>query len=273
MLIRGGQWGTGAGAKTIELGGGLRLYMVWIPPGSFIMGAAPAPTDMRHDTADWLDEYLRNDPLVTPVAHQVTLTHGFWLGKYEVTQDQFLKVAGYNPASYEKLSSWRDLFSCFGEDPPLPVDCVSWDYCQEFVTNLNAMTGGHFRLPTEAEWEYACRAGTQTAFSFGDSEKQAYKYGWFSTVFMHPVGRKKPNALGLYDMHGNVYEWCQDWWGDYPNEPVTDPTGPESGTAHVMRGGSSAEYPILCTSAIRMYGPSKRIKPPYGRVGFRVASD
>jgi formylglycine-generating enzyme required for sulfatase activity len=144
-----------------------------------------------------------------------------------------------------------------------PVEKVSWDDAVEFCRNLSAMpaekkAGYIYRLPTEAEWEYACRAGTTTEYSFGDSDSALGDYAWYdenSGRTTHPVGGKKPNPWGLYDMHGNVFEWCQDWHGDYPSGSVTDPTGAAVGSYRVYRGGSWDYYSGVCRSAIRFIAP------------------
>jgi formylglycine-generating enzyme required for sulfatase activity len=192
------------------------MEFCYIPPGTFIMGEENA-------------------------AHQVTLIKGFHLAKYLVTQAQWQAVMGENPSHFK------------GQD--LPVETVSWEDCQKFVDRLNRM-GGLFtyRLPTEAEWEYACRAGSTTGYCFGDDEGRLGEYAWYSANSdskTHPVGKKKPNAWGLCDMHGNVWEWCQDWYSDYPNGPVTDPTGPNNGSFRVMRGGSWNNNAGNCRSANR----------------------
>jgi formylglycine-generating enzyme required for sulfatase activity len=176
-----------------------------IPAGTFLMGSEREP----------------------PV-HEVTLTRAFHLGRFPVTQAQWEAVMGTNPSQFQ--------------GPDRPVEQVSWDDCQAFVERLNAAGQGTFRLPTEAEWEYACRAGAPGKFCFGDHEEKLGEYGWYSANSggqTQPVGQKTPNACGLHDMHGNVWEWCQDWWDDYAAEPVTDPQGAPSGFlgARVFRGG------------------------------------
>jgi formylglycine-generating enzyme required for sulfatase activity len=150
---------------------------------------------------------------------------------------------------------------------------VSWDDAVEFCRKLSELpgeksTGYVYRLPTEAEWEYACRAGTTTEYSFGDSKSELGDYAWYdknSGKTTHPVGGKKPNAWGLYDMHGNVFEWCHDWYGDYPSGSVTDPTGAASGSYRVARGGSWSLYSDHCRSANR-----SRSTPDSRHLGFRV---
>jgi formylglycine-generating enzyme required for sulfatase activity len=153
------------------------------------------------------------------------------------------------------------------KNPASPVEEVTWDETHVFLAKI----GGGFRLPTEAEWEYACRAGSTTAYCFGDDVARLGDYAWFKDntgYTTYPVGQKKPNAWGIHDMHGNVCEWCEDWYGDYPSEPVTDPTGPESGAFRVRRGGCWNYEADASRSAFR-----GRSLPGYqdGRLGFRLA--
>jgi len=197
----------------------------------------------------------------TATPHKVTLTQEFHLGQYEVTQEQYEQVMGTNPSQFK--------------GPQNPVEKVSWDDAVEFCRKLSAMpaekkAGYVYRLPTEAEWEYACRAGTKTTYSFGDSDSELGDYAWYnenSGNTTHPVGGKKPNPWGLYDMRGNVWEWCQDWYGDYPSGSVTDPTGSASGSSRVYRGGSWLYNSDYCRSAIRFGDPPDR--RDYN-LGFRV---
>jgi formylglycine-generating enzyme required for sulfatase activity/serine/threonine protein kinase len=195
-------------------------------------------------------------------AHQVTLTQPFELGVYEVTQEQYEAVMGTIPSKFKGLQN--------------PVQTVSWNDAVEFCRKLSELpaekkAGYVYRLPTEAEWEYACRAGTTTTYSFGDSDSELGEYAWYrdnSGNTTHPVGKKKPNAWGLYDMHGNVFEWCQDWYGNYPSGSVTDPTGAASGRGRVLRGGSFDFQTSLVRSAYRDYVlPGFRLYT----VGFRPA--
>jgi formylglycine-generating enzyme required for sulfatase activity len=209
----------------------------------------------------WVSHRGSNDPEAgrdeEPV-HTVRLTKPFYLGKYEVTQPQWQAVMGYNP-NYDR------------GDPNLPVTVVSWEDVQEFIRRLNARERGtaFYRLPTEAEWEYAARAGSTTAFSFGNSAVDLGRYAWCgrnSDDNTHPVGQLRPNAWGLYDMHGNVLEWVQDWYGEYTPKPVPDPPGPSSGLHRVVRGGSWYNDARFCRSASRGYAT-----PGYvGYVGFRL---
>ena len=220
------------------------LDMVLVPAGRFMMGS---PVDER---GRWSDEGPQ---------HDVTITQPFYLGKHEVTQAQWEVVMGSNP-------------SYFGGRPNKPVEGVSWDNCQTYAERLNRMGQGTFRLPTEAEWEYACRAGTTTRFSFGDAlecgdETRFYcelpdQYMWWlgnneyggEAFGSKEVGRKLPNPWGLYGMHGNTREWCQDWLGAYSAEPQTDPQGPAAASYlvfRVLRGGRWYEYLRDCRSAYR----------------------
>jgi formylglycine-generating enzyme required for sulfatase activity len=176
-----------------------------IPAGTFLMGSK------------------QEQPI-----HPVTLTRPFDMGRFPVTQAQWEAVMGANPSQFQ------------GADRP--VEQVSADDCREFIARLNASGVGTFRLPTEAEWEYACRAGSTGKFCFGDDERLLGDFAWTSSNSdgqSQPVGRKKPNAWGLHDVHGNVWEWCQDWWDDYLPGPATDPQGAPSGFmgARVFRGG------------------------------------
>ena len=171
--------------------------------------------------------------------HEVELSRGFWLGKYEVTQGEWEAVMGNKPSSHTG-------------DARRPVERVSWNDVQGFIAKLNDAAGSDvYRLPSEAEWEYACRAGTSTRWSFGDDESRLGDYAWYhgnnSPSGTKAVGGKLPNPWGLYDMHGNVYEWVQDWYSSsyYNSSPRVDPPGPNTGSARVLRGGyvySGAQY-------------------------------
>ena len=214
-----------------------------IPAGTFTMGDASGDDDE------------------TP--HEVTLTKPFKMGVHEVTQDQYEQVMGVNPSDFKGANN--------------PVEMVSWEEAVEFCRRLSELpaekkAGNVYRLPTEAEWEYACRAGTTTMYSFGDDESKLGACDWYwenSGTKTHPVGGKKPNAWGLYDMHGNVLEWCQDWQGDYPSGSVTDPSGAASGSYRVFRGGCWYDAAVYCRSAYRRGDePSGRYS---GDFGFRVS--
>jgi len=219
--------------RSYRLPNGPRMEFVWCPPGTFMMGSLE-------------DERNRDD---NETQHEVTLTKGFWLGKYEVTQEQWQAVMGTNPSKTKS-------------GPKYPVKNVSWDDCQEFIAKLNDSVAGSFRLPSEAEWEYACRAGSTTMFYFGDmdvaerkwdrdffNKSEAEKRSLISSTF--PVGQDGPNPWGFYDMYGNVSEWCEDWFGDYTSGQATDPPGPNIGQFRVTRGGDSVFFPPNDFSAKR----------------------
>jgi formylglycine-generating enzyme required for sulfatase activity len=230
---------------TVDLGGGVKMEFVLIPAGSFMMG----------------DD--KGGPHQKPV-HKVTITKPFYLGKYEVTQEQWQAVMGNNPSHFK--------------GPKNPVEVVSWNDCQEFLAKLNEKLragGAKFSLPTEAQWEYACRAGTTTRYSFGDDMDQLKDYAWFGKEAegtTHPVGQKKPNAWGLYDMHGNVAEWCADWWDEwyyFRNPPANDPTGPNSGESRVLRG---CAWPFVSPDDFRCACRCYSVPRNCGAAnGFRVA--
>ena len=229
---------------TNELG----MKFAWIPSGTFVMGSPESEADRSSKET----------------SHKVTITKDFYLGIYTVTQEQWEGLMGSNP-SYTK-----------GAD--LPVYGVSWEDCQEFIKKLNAKTNGGYRLPTEAEWEYACRAGTTTVYSFGDviTLKDAnYASSILVSIFTlfllnspKAVGSYKSNAFGLHDMHGNVEEWCEDWYADYPDGAVTDPKGPATGTYRVLRGGSFNGFDSQARSSSRS-GISQT--DPLCTYGFRLA--
>ena len=187
--------------------------------------------------------------------HEVTLTKPFCMGKHEVTQEQWEAVMGKNPSSTKGAK--------------LPVTNVSWEDCQEFIKKLNARTDGGYRLPTEAEWEYVCRAGTTTAYSFGDKITPKDANYWDSKIDKPvAVGSYEPNAFGLYDMHGNVWEWCEDWRGEYPFAEETDPKGPANGEYRVLRGGSFHNNELCARSSLRNNDWSTNRASTYG---FRLA--
>ena len=226
---------------TIDLDGGVSMVLVRIPAGTFDMG------DLTGVCTD----------AERPV-HTVTISQPFYLGKYEVTETQWQAVLGPDPMLFD-----RDNF---------PVEQLSWNDCQAFCQAVQTQTGYAVRLPTEAEWEYACRAGTTTDYYFGNDAAQLGEYAWYwdnSGIRLHEVGGRLPNALGLYDMYGNASEWVQDWYGDYPATAQTDPQGAPSGDYRVIRGGSCCSYDYGCYSAYRHGGT----RPNHSRAhsGFRVA--
>jgi formylglycine-generating enzyme len=241
------------------------MKFVWIPPGFFIMGS-PKEEEGR-EWFDLMPELNAGFPIGTHVEnqHKVTLTKGFYMGVHVVTQELWTEIMGKNP-------------SHFKGEKNLPVETVSWGDCQDFLEKLRKKDGRPYRLPTEAEWEYSCRAGTTTPFHFGKtiSADQA-NYDGTQTYGQGKKGanRKKTtpvdsfpaNAFGLYDVHGNVVQWCQDWLGPYPQKDVVDPQGPNDGKWRVARGGSWMSDPGGCRSALHRGGdPNWRFK----FVGFRV---
>jgi formylglycine-generating enzyme required for sulfatase activity len=238
-----------------------------IPAGTFMMGSPE--TELGRDA----DEFQ----------HEATLTQDFYIQTTEVTQGQWQAVMGENPSSFQNCG-----LNC-------PVESVSWDDAQVFIERLNAQTtdGYEYRLPTEAQWEYAARAGSETAFCDGDitqpegNDPILNTLGWYREnsdagyagcserddgrcIGPQPVGGKNPNAWGLFDMHGNVWEWCQDWYGDYPSGSVIDPQGPSSGGSRVLRGGCWYDSPLSCRSANRFrdFPASSR----YFDYGFRLVA-
>jgi len=193
--------------------------------------------------------------------HKVRITRPFYLGKYEVTNGQyraFLKSRGYD-GSGDTDSDYLKHFrggSRMSTESNYPIVWVSWKNSSAFCRWLSQICGMTLRLPTEAEWEYACRAGTTTPRSFGSDSCALSDYGWHvgnSGDKTHPVGRKRPNSWGLYDMHGNVWEWCQDWYDEkyYAHSPEEDPPGPSGGDFRVVRGGSCGDNPGSVRSALR----------------------
>ena len=229
---------------------GIRQCLRWIAPGEFLMGSSESEAERDSDETQ----------------HRVILTQGYWLADTACTQALWQAVLGDNPSRFK------------GEGRP--VENVSWDDAQRFIARLNErIPEGGFRLPTEAEWEYACRAGTTTAFWFGDQvSPEQVNYNGDSPYAGGQKGLNRRetvavkalpcNGWGLYQMHGNVREWCQDWFGDYPVETVVDPTGPARGEGRVLRGGGWFSYGWFVRSAYRRhYVPGSR----YGAYGFRLA--
>ncbi|HEV8068339.1 MAG TPA: formylglycine-generating enzyme family protein [Planctomycetaceae bacterium] len=236
----------------------LRAKLVWIPPGEFTMGS---PKDEKGHLPD-----------ETQVP--VTLTTGFWLGEYEVTQAEWkhvIKTAPWSGTNYVK------------EGNDYPATHLSWDDAMKFCEKLTETERGarrlpkgwKYTLPTEAQWEYACRAGTKSRFSFGDNDSELGNYAWFEEnawdageKYAHLVGQKKPNAFGFYDMHGNQREWCRDWYGDRL-AGGTDPQGPSAGSLRVFRGGCLSDDGEQCRSAFRR-GRLPDFRANF--MGFRVAA-
>jgi len=210
------------------------MMFVYIRPGTFVMGSP------ENETCRASDE----------IQHTVSLTQGYYLQTTEVTQGQWKAVMGNNPSS----------FSNCGDD--CPVEQISWEDAQKFIQKINLHEKFNwYHLPTEAQWEYACRAGSTTALANGVLVETECSYdtnlnevGWYcgnANTKTYPVAQKKANAWGLFDMHGNVFEWCQDWYGDYPTNSVTDPLGPSVGSSRLLRGGSWSSEARFCRSSRR----------------------
>ena len=243
------------------------MKMTLIPAGGFMMGSPDS---------EWRAESDERPQ------HHVEITKSFHLGVYPVTQAEYEKVMGGTP-------------SCFKDKDHNPVEGVTWFDAVAFCNKMSevekiepfyeiseeavSIVGGNgYRLPTEAEWEYACRAGTTTKWFFGDKESRLKEYAWCEYPWYdrkhnggnttHPVGEKKPNPWGLHDMHGNVWEWCWDWYGDFRASPANDPNGPTTGEVRVLRGGSFFDGSLVVRSASRRsYQPTFR----FPMIGFRLA--
>lgn len=223
----------GPAEKTIvvELGDGVTMEMLPIPAGSFMMGSNAGDASEKQ-------------------VHPVTISKPFWMGKTEVTQAQYKQVTGETPSHFQGLEN--------------PVESVSWSDAVAFCRKLTERErqagrlpeGFEYTLPTGAQWEYASRAGSSTEYYFGDDADRLDEAAWYgenSGKETHPVAQKLPNAWGLYDMYGNVWEWCSDWYaGGYSPESVTDPQGPDLGTARVLRGGCMLSLASCCRSAERI---------------------
>ena len=237
------------------------IEFMWIPGGCFQMGQSEAEKDVL--IKEWgKDEY---DKIFSPELpqHQVCV-NGFWMGKYEVTQAQWQEIMGNNPEYFNHVKVDK-------ETENYPVE-MRLDDTQAFIKQLNTKSGNIFRLPTEAEWEYACRAGTETAYNFGDDIGQLSEYAWYaqnSGNHAHPVGQKKPNVWGLYDMPGNIWEWCVDTYHDSYQGAPTDGNAwvDYDEEAKVARGGSFYDHHLMVRCAFRWEGyPVVR----YFNVGLRL---
>ncbi len=244
LVVSSSTPGYGQQPKSITNSIGMKLVL--IHAGSFTMGSPEEEIGRKSDETQ----------------HEVTISKSYYLGVYEVTQEQYEKVMGSNPSTFKGAKN--------------PVETVTWDDAVSFCKKLSDMSEEkakerEYRLPTESEWEYACRATSGSAYCFGNSEDSFGEYAWVGEGALgttHPVGEKKPSRWGLYDMHGNVFEWCQDWVGEYPSGAATDPRGPGEGSSRGFRGGSWLVDAPGCRSADRRrYGPSRNIHC----LGFRVA--
>ena len=293
--------------KTLDLGNGVKLETVLIPAGKFIMGTPerekPAVGQTmagisagvllalvmtllirawkKHNRPQFSLAFMLLMTVVASIgvwggvrwrealkrvdanddehpAHEVTLTNVFYMGKYTVTQEQYQQVMRWNPSQFKGYSN--------------PVETVSWDETQDFCKNLTHQTKQPVRLPTEAEWEYSCRAGTRSTYYSGDTDKDLDRVAWYdsnSKNTTHAVGQKEANGFGLYDMQGNVWQWCLDLYGEdyYGKSPAKDPGGPTQGHGYVMRGSSWGDARVCCRSAYRSWHtPEHR----HDYHGFRV---
>ncbi|MDQ7822495.1 MAG: formylglycine-generating enzyme family protein [Candidatus Eremiobacteraeota bacterium] len=263
---------------SLDLGSGVKLELVKCPAGKFMMGSPE--TENGHSVYEG-------------PRHEVNFTEPFYMGIYPVTREQWVQVMGGDPSEGSKHHKARFLQpehlgkmvegdpSQFPGKPTQPVDSVSWKDAQEFCKRVSALTGKKVHLPSEAEWEYACRAGSTARFCFGDDPacKELTEYAWFtanSNDYTYPVGQKKPNDWGIYDMHGNVVEWMQDGLHYTYEGAPTDGSSWEanhkitpSGECRMMRGGCNNSHGEGCRSAGRDWGPKKN---RCGDVGFRVAA-
>ena len=238
------------------------MKLVYIPAGSFMMGNSLSAAQLAQEYGEVEGRFEDEFP-----QHKVRISKGFWMGQTVVTQGQYKSVMNAQPWSGENYVQ---------DDANNPAVYVSWDDAAEFCRTLSQQEGKTYRLPTEAECEYACRAGTTTRFSFGDSDLSLGDHAWFSDNayeegqgYAHSVGQKEPNPWGLYDMHGNVWEWCSDYYDGeyYSNSPSVDHKGPPRAVARCLRGGSwlSAVGSLRCS-----YRGSDDPGDRNGLVGFRV---
>ena len=238
-----GNYSTNRGAASLHFSvNGVNFEMIKVEAGSFIMGCT---SEQGGDCFDW-----------EKPSHRVTITQDYYIGKFEVTQELYQAVMGTNPSCWKEYNR--------------PVENVSWNDAMEFCAELSRLTGRQFTLPTEAEWEYAARGGkksTSAKYSGSSSVNNVAWYDGNSGSQTHPVGKLRPNELGIYDMSGNVWEWCYDWYGSYSSASQTDPMGPSSGSYRVLRGGSWGNNAGCCRVSNRgNLSPDRRIY----RNGFRV---
>jgi formylglycine-generating enzyme required for sulfatase activity len=238
------------------------MNLVYIPAGVFMMGDTSSAEDLVKEFGSNVQQYEHEFP-----RHAVKISNSFWMGQTEVTQGQYFSVMNKRPWLGKE-------FGIINGDAPAIY--VSWDDATEFCRKLSEMEGKTYRLPTEAEWEYACRAGTTTRFSFGDKGWLLHEYAWYNydsrkgvKIFAHPVKQKKPNPWGLYDIHGNVWEWCSDWYKSdyYAESPHDNPKGPVSGITRIIRGGSAG---LFQTHARCSFRDHRDPTDPTYSVGFRV---
>jgi sulfatase modifying factor 1 len=233
------------------------IVLVPIPAGEFQMGTA---AKKKGKQPQWMKP---------ETFHEVQISKPFYISACEVTQEQYEAVTAEKPWSGQPLVQ---------EEPTYAATYITWDQATTFCQTLSDTEGVEYRLPTEAEWEYACRAGPTTAYSFGDDRKKLTDHAWYDAnaykadeQFAHAVGQKLPNPWALYDMHGNAWEWCSDWYARYDTkqQATVDPTGPKKGQYRVWRGGSFAETPDNMRSASRVSYGRANYRPTY-LAGFRV---
>ncbi|MCR6727733.1 formylglycine-generating enzyme family protein [Agrobacterium fabrum] len=266
-LSNGGRWDSAIAQTAVDgsntFANSIGMEFLTIPAGRFMMGSPPTDSEARD---------------FEKPQHQVTISRPFLLGRVEVTQANWEAILGENPYQRDRSNPYYTLpgMSERITHPHHPAT-VSWNDAQEFIGALNEKEAGSlYRLPTEAEWEYAARAGTTTRYSFGDDERALESHAWYGGDFKtgghHPVGLKEPNPWGLHDMHGNVWEWVSDWYDPhyYAHSPAVDPQGPKTGTERVVRGGSWHTTATSWRTAFR-----RDYKPDYRgiSIGFRLVRE
>jgi formylglycine-generating enzyme required for sulfatase activity len=258
------------------------MKFVLVPPGEFLMGSTPEERDRALEEARSVDKssfYLDKIPSESP-PHRVRITQPFYLGVYEVTQEEYERLSGQNPSQFS--AHGKEAAKVSGVDTRrLPVEHVPFDDARQFAVRLGEAApeksaGRRYRLPTEAEWEHACRAGTATRYYFGDDRTLLADHGWFRANCSgrsQPVGSRQANAWGLHDLYGNALEWCQDWFSltYYAESPPADPQGPSSGSWHVERGGMTGSSEVGCRSAARHFHKSTDMA--YNAPGFRLVCE
>jgi len=248
---------------TLDLGKGATMKLVLVPAGKFLMGSKFSAAESVRRYGGKENHYADERP-----RHEVTISKPFYMGACEVTQAQWRAVMGAEP--------WKGkVWGKPGADHA--ASWISWHEVSTFCRKLSKKTGRKVALPTEAQWEYACRAGTTTVYCFGDDKSKLGDYAWYhdntrkkGEVYAHPVGRKKPNAWGLYDMHGNVWEWCRDWYAKefYAGGKNVDPENTTEAKNRTVRGGSWYNDPSRCRAAARNSWTGSNYR--HYNYGFRV---
>jgi formylglycine-generating enzyme required for sulfatase activity len=262
-----GEWVLRTKVDPKQFTNSIGMQLVKIPAGEFMMGSGKSAAETAKLFDSKAEYYEDQHP-----QHRVQITKPFYMATTEVTQGQWKTVMGTEPwKGEEDVKEGADYAASY----------VSWEDATEYCRKLSQKEGKTYRLPTEAEWEFACRAGSTTMYSFGEDASRLGDYAWYDKnaydvgeKYTHRAGRKKANAFGLYDMHGNVWEWCQDWYGEdyYGKSPISDPSGPSSGSTRVLRGGSWSRSALLNRSANRLW-----LSPDYRSylrgLGFRVVCE